>query len=82
MIASELLTGTAARKLSFFVLWDIVAETGIFRLLGHTSGVTDIHFVSLHDGEIDVLGEGGGKSFYDEFFRGFRMVYEILCQKY
>lgn len=37
------------------VLWDIVAETGIFRLLGHTSGVTDIHFVSLHDGEIDVL---------------------------
>mmetsp|Transcript_58207 Transcript_58207/g.65159 ORF Transcript_58207/g.65159 Transcript_58207/m.65159 type:complete len:1087 (+) Transcript_58207:147-3407(+) len=37
------------------VLWDIVAETGIFRLLGHRGGITDIHFVSLQEGEIDLL---------------------------
>ncbi len=37
------------------VLWDIVAETGLFRLLGHRGGVTDIHFVSLKDGEMDLL---------------------------
>lgn len=37
------------------VLWDIVAETGLFRLLGHRGGITDIHFVSLKDGEMDLL---------------------------
>ena len=35
------------------VLWDIVAETGLFRLLGHRGGITDIHFVSLR--EMDLL---------------------------
>jgi WD40 repeat protein len=29
------------------VLWDIVAETGLFRLLGHRGGITDLNFVSL-----------------------------------
>lgn len=29
------------------VLWDIVAETGIFRLLGHRGGITNIFFVRL-----------------------------------
>lgn len=37
------------------VLWDIVAETGLFRLLGHRGGITDIHFVSLKEGEMDLL---------------------------
>ncbi len=37
------------------VLWDIVSETGLFRLLGHRGGITDIHFVSLKDGEMDLL---------------------------
>ena len=37
------------------VLWDIVAETGLFRLLGHRGGITDIHFVTLEEGEIDLL---------------------------
>eukprot|EP00536_Pseudo-nitzschia_multiseries_P003654 jgi/Psemu1/252842/estExt_Genewise1Plus.C_570058 len=37
------------------VLWDIVAETGLFRLLGHRGGITDIHFVTLNDGEMDLL---------------------------
>jgi U3 small nucleolar RNA-associated protein 12 len=29
------------------VLWDVVAETGLFRLLGHRGGITDIHFVNM-----------------------------------
>jgi U3 small nucleolar RNA-associated protein 12 len=29
------------------VLWDVVAETGLFRLLGHRGAITDISFVSL-----------------------------------
>jgi U3 small nucleolar RNA-associated protein 12 len=29
------------------VLWDIIAETGLFRLLGHRGGITDIQFVHL-----------------------------------
>lgn len=37
------------------VLWDIVEETGLFRLLGHRGGITDIHFVQLADGELDLL---------------------------
>jgi len=31
------------------VLWDIVSETGLFRLLGHRGSVTDIRFVRLSD---------------------------------
>ncbi|KAG7353760.1 WD40 repeat-containing protein [Nitzschia inconspicua] len=40
------------------VLWDIVAETGLFRLLGHRGGITDIHFVSMQQpqgGMLDLL---------------------------
>ena len=37
------------------VLWDIVAETGLFRLLGHRGGITDIHFVTLEEGGMDLL---------------------------
>jgi WD40 repeat protein len=37
------------------VLWDVVEETGLFRLLGHRGGITDIHFVQLADGELDLL---------------------------
>lgn len=37
------------------VLWDIVAETGLFRLLGHKGGITDIHFASLQQGALDLL---------------------------
>ena len=29
------------------VLWDIIAETGLFRLLGHRGGITDIQFANL-----------------------------------
>ncbi len=28
------------------IIWDIVAETGLFRLLGHRGGITDIMFVN------------------------------------
>ena len=35
------------------VLWDIVSETGLFRLLGHRGGITDIMF--LHLGNFDGL---------------------------
>ena len=31
------------------VLWDIVAETGLFRLLGHRGGITDIMFARLEN---------------------------------
>lgn len=31
------------------VLWDIVAETGLFRLLGHRGAITDIEFVRLEN---------------------------------
>jgi len=37
------------------ILWDIVAETGLFRLLGHRGGITDIHFVTLKEVEMDLL---------------------------
>lgn len=37
------------------VLWDTVAETGLFRLLGHRGGITDLHFVTLQNGEMDLL---------------------------
>ena len=37
------------------VLWDIVAETGLFRLLGHRGGITDIHFATLGRGSMDYL---------------------------
>lgn len=37
------------------VLWDVIAETGLFRLLGHRGGITDIHFVQLGSGELDLL---------------------------
>ena len=29
------------------ILWDVVAETGLFRLLGHRGGITDVLFLSL-----------------------------------
>jgi U3 small nucleolar RNA-associated protein 12 len=37
------------------VLWDVVAETGLFRLLGHRGGVTDMHFVNLKADSFNVL---------------------------
>lgn len=37
------------------VLWDIIAETGLFRLLGHRGGITDIQFVALEDNSMDYL---------------------------
>jgi len=37
------------------VLWDIVAETGLFRLLGHRGGITDMNFVTLGAGKMDLL---------------------------
>jgi U3 small nucleolar RNA-associated protein 12 len=37
------------------VLWDIVAESGLFRLLGHRGGITNIHFVSLQKEAQDLL---------------------------
>lgn len=42
------------------VLWDIVAETGLFRLLGHRGGITDIMFVRLgvFDGLISTSLDG------------------------
>lgn len=37
------------------VLWDVVEESGLFRLLGHRGAITDMHFVSLDDGALDCL---------------------------
>jgi len=37
------------------VLWDVVAETGLFRLLGHRGGITDIQFVAMQEGALDLL---------------------------
>ena len=34
------------------VLWDVVAEVGIFRLLGHRGGITDLAFVSISDNSL------------------------------
>lgn len=50
--ASRLASGSSDGSV---VLWDIVAETGLFRLLGHKGGVTDISFVVLDSGALDVL---------------------------
>ena len=30
------------------ILWDVIAETGLFRLLGHKGPITDLNFVHLH----------------------------------
>jgi len=42
------------------VLWDVVAETGLFRLLGHRGGITDIMFVQFDnfDGLITTCLDG------------------------
>jgi WD40 repeat protein len=48
--ASRLASGSSDGSV---VLWDIVAETGLFRLLGHRGGITDIQFVML--GNLDLL---------------------------
>lgn len=37
------------------VIWDIVAETGLFRLLGHRGAVTDVTFVRPGGGTFDSL---------------------------
>lgn len=37
------------------VLWDVVEECGLFRLLGHRAAITDIHFASLENGSLDLL---------------------------
>eukprot|EP00980_Cylindrotheca_fusiformis_P002250 scaffold517_cov119-Cylindrotheca_fusiformis.AAC.33 len=50
--ASRLASGSSDGSV---VLWDIVAETGLFRLLGHKGGITDINFVVLNSGALDVL---------------------------
>jgi WD40 repeat protein len=50
--ASRLASGSSDGSV---VLWDIVAETGLFRLLGHKGGITDISFVTLKSGALDVL---------------------------
>jgi WD40 repeat protein len=50
--ASRLASGSSDGSV---VLWDIVAETGLFRLLGHKGGITDISFVTLKAGVLDVL---------------------------
>lgn len=52
--AARLATGSSDGSV---VLWDILAETGLFRLLGHRGGITDIHFVSM--------GQEGSSSMLD-----------------
>lgn len=37
------------------VLWDVVEECGLFRLLGHRGAVTDIHFASVTHSSFDSL---------------------------
>jgi U3 small nucleolar RNA-associated protein 12 len=37
------------------VLWDVIEECGLFRLLGHRGAITDIHFASLENGSLDLL---------------------------
>ena len=37
------------------VLWDVVEECGLFRLLGHRGAITDIHFASLENGSLELL---------------------------
>jgi WD40 repeat protein len=37
------------------VLWDVVEECGLFRLLGHRGAITEIHFASLERGSFDCL---------------------------
>lgn len=50
--ASRLASGSSDGSV---VLWDVVAETGLFRLLGHKGGITDLHFVTLNSGSLDLL---------------------------
>ncbi len=37
------------------VLWDVVEECGLFRLLGHRGAITDIHFASISLSSFDSL---------------------------
>lgn len=50
--ASRLASGSSDGAV---VLWDVVAETGLFRLLGHKGGITDLQFVTLNSGSLDLL---------------------------
>jgi U3 small nucleolar RNA-associated protein 12 len=37
------------------ILWDVVAETGLFRFTGHRGAITDVSFVALDDSKFDGL---------------------------
>ena len=43
-VTSRLASGSSDGTI---ILWDILAETGLFRLLGHSGPITDLSFVSL-----------------------------------
>lgn len=50
--ASRLASGSSDGAV---VLWDVVAESGLYRLLGHKGGITDMSFVKIDAAFLDML---------------------------
>lgn len=50
--ASRLASGSTDGAI---VLWDIIAESGLYRLLGHKGGITDINFSRIESASMDML---------------------------
>lgn len=52
---SRLASGSADGSV---VVWDVIAETGLFRLLGHNKTITTLHFISPKQDDSEISGDG------------------------
>ncbi|CAJ1952544.1 unnamed protein product [Cylindrotheca closterium] len=50
--ASRLASGSSDGAV---VLWDVIAESGLYRLLGHKGGITDMNFAKIEPSSLDML---------------------------
>ncbi|KKA19292.1 WD domain protein [Rasamsonia emersonii CBS 393.64] len=44
------------------IVWDLVAEVGLFKLRGHTDQITSLHFLSPSSGDADGVMSGAGQT--------------------
>ena len=52
------------------VLWDLTAETGLYRLRGHRDAVTQLHFLGINN-EMLLSGSKGKEADYSRFYLSF-----------
>ncbi|KAL1970448.1 hypothetical protein VTN77DRAFT_4092 [Rasamsonia byssochlamydoides] len=44
------------------IVWDLIAEVGLFKLRGHTDQITSLHFLSPPSGDVDGIPNGVGET--------------------